>query len=87
MARFVPRIRKHKVRERLKRQHQAKPVVDANFQEIPESREQAQRRFELHNELRAAQLSTLLSKKKKRLDKFIVCRDLNNDLCAELIFN
>ena len=79
MAKPVPRIRKHKVRERLRRQQQAQLSQeispDPNASEIlPEqSYERQQRRKAIEEELVAKQTSNTSSKKRKRLDKYIVC--------------
>lgn len=76
MPRFVPRQRKHKVRERSTRHgYQTEKGLDSNPTEIgPSSKnEKEEKRQSLKNELRSQQ-PVMSSKKKKRLDKYIVCK-------------
>lgn len=72
MPKFVPRQRKHKVRQR----EAQNGVADSNTVEIlPTSKEERDiRRQEMRAQLKAEQLanSKVSSKKKKRLDKYIV---------------
>lgn len=75
MPKFVPRQRKHKVRARLQQQqHRQGDGPDTNASEIlPESKTDKQwRKEQLKAELRAQQPAAS-SKKRKRLDKYIVC--------------
>ena len=74
MPKFVPRQRKHKVRERLKQYGGSSSVVnDSNAVEIPpaEINEKEQKRRKLKDAIRAEQ-PVMSSRKKKRLDKYIV---------------
>lgn len=75
MAKFVPRQRKHRVRDRQKRHNDtaASENEDTNATEIvPEAiSEKEKRRRDLKAVLRAQQ-SSISSKKQKRLDKYIV---------------
>lgn len=89
MAKFVPRIRKHKVRERLKRQQQAstQQYQGADTSTPPESEQRTQRRQQLKLELRSNQASAISSKKKKRLDKYIetkLKKEENQELIKKL---
>ena len=76
MPKFVPRERKHKVRRRLEDNNGEHEFVqlDSNAPEILASHvaEKEQKRQELKNALRDGQ-SKISGKKKKRLDKYIVC--------------
>jgi ATP-dependent RNA helicase DHX37/DHR1 len=73
MPKFKPRQRKHKQRRR-EEQSSSKRVEDTNVTELlPESKaEREERREALREELRSQQ-PQVSSKKKKRLDKYIVC--------------
>ena len=76
MPKFVPRERKHKVRQRLDHGNQscARDAVDTNVAEIQPSTasEREIRRHALMVELKSQQM-VKSSKKQKRLDKYIVC--------------
>ena len=76
-AKFVPRQRKQKARQRQAQQiAQYVPTSDSNAVELlPSSKsERDERRQKLREELRAQQpLSKASSKKNKRLEKYIVC--------------
>lgn len=75
MPRFVPRQRKHKARERLTRHgYQPEKGLDSNPAEIvpPSKNEKEEKRQSLKTMLRSQQ-PIMSSKKKKRLDKYIVC--------------
>ena len=74
MARFIPRERKHKVRQRGNKKFQnAISIENPNETEIiPVSKqEREKKRHELKNALHAQQ-PKISSKKQKRLDKYIV---------------
>lgn len=73
MPKFTPRQRKHKQRRR-EELSSSKTLEDTNVTELlPESKaEREQRREKLREELRSQQ-PQISSKKKKRLDKYIVC--------------
>lgn len=86
MAKFVPRQRKHKVREREKRKSTTEPATnDSNVTEIlpPSKAEREEKRRKLREELRAQQ-PKISSKKQKRLDKYIENK-LKKEENAELI--
>lgn len=74
MPPFVPRQRKHRVRQRLE-QPSAKTNSEFNPNVIeilpPDKREREERRQALRTELRG-QKNKISSKKQKRLDKYIV---------------
>ena len=73
MPKFVPRERKHKVRQRTIKQNNGVAAVDSHASEIlPNSSvEKEQRRQILRDELKAQQ-PRISGKKQKRLDKYIV---------------
>ena len=74
MPKFVPRQRKHKVLARQKTQaHEA--AADTNATEIlpQDEQERAQKKAALKNELTRESQGKMSGKKKKRLDKYIVC--------------
>ena len=74
MAPFIPRQRKHKVRQRLKH-HDKKPETELDpnaFENVPLSkREREEKRKALRAEI-LGQGQKISSKKQKRLDKYIV---------------
>ena len=72
MSPFVPRQRKHKVLQRQKDQRRRRIVEngDPNAAEILPA-EEAERKTELRDTIRA-EAPQISSKKKKRLDKYIV---------------
>lgn len=79
MPKFVPRERKHKVRQRLEQQggeNGANTLLaaDPNAVEILHSNEK-EKKQELKTALQAQQ-PKISGKKKKRLDKYIVCIDI-----------
>lgn len=72
MAPFVPRQRKHRVRQRLENQNRStKSEPNPNAIEILPDNEREQKRKALRAELRGQQ-QKISSKKQKRLDKYIV---------------
>lgn len=74
MPKFVPRQRKHRVKERLTRHgHEPEKTLDSNPTEIvPSSKnEKEEKRQSMKAALRSQQ-PVMSSKKKKRLDKYIV---------------
>ena len=77
MAKFIPRQRKHKVLQRQKDKSRRRSInggEDTNAEEIPsasEAQRQAKKQ-ELKDAAKAAR-PTMSGKKKKRLDKYIVC--------------
>ena len=75
MSRFVPRLRKHKARQRSegRRDKLSAPAQDSNELEISvdQTFERDERRQKLRESLVAEQ-SKVSSQKKKRLDKYIV---------------
>lgn len=72
MAPYVPRQRKHRVRQRLENQNiSTKSDLDSNAVEILPADSTEARRKVLKAELRAQQ-PKISSKKQKRLDKYIV---------------
>lgn len=72
MAPFIPRQRKHKVRQRLKSKPYEGSGVDANVLELPSSTNQKdEKRKAIKNALRAEQ-PKMSSRKQKRLDNYIV---------------
>jgi len=74
MPKFVPRQRKHKVLARQKTQaHEA--AADTNATEIlpQDEQERAQKKAALKDELTRESQGKMSGKKKKRLDKYIVC--------------
>ena len=78
MPKFVPRQRKHKVRRRLEQNGGDVGVPagnDSNAAQILPSTftEKEKKRQDMKNALRAQQ-PKISSKKQKRLDKYIVCR-------------
>lgn len=80
MPKFVPRERKHKVRQRLAQQggeNEANDLAaaDPNAVEILPSSEKEKKKQELKTAIQAQQ-PKISGKKKKRLDKYIVCIDL-----------
>ena len=78
MPKFVPRQRKHKVRRRLEQDGGKVGVPtgnDSNAAEILSSTftEKEKKKQNMKNALRAQQ-PKISSKKQKRLDKYVVCR-------------
>ena len=78
MPKFVPRQRKHKVRRRLEQDGGNVGVPtgnDSNAAEIlsSTSTEKEKKKQDMKNALRAQQ-PKISSKKQKRLDKYVVCR-------------
>lgn len=73
MPTFVPRVRKHKVRRRLQTNStNSEKYEDSNPLELePSSKSREESRQALRDELRSQQ-PVMSSKKKKRLDKYIV---------------
>lgn len=73
MPKFVPRERKHKLRRKDTRDGKSGPSNDSNAPELipgPKS-EREEKRRQLKEDLRAQQ-PKVSSKKKKRLDKYVV---------------
>ena len=93
MPKFVPRQRKHKVLARCKTPAND-ATVDANATEIlpQEEQERAQKKAALKDELTRESQGKMSGKKKKRLDKYIVCEDIvwsglqhfSRPLCARI---
>lgn len=87
MPRFVPRQRKHKVRQREAAQNGDNHVDSNQIQILPESnQEKEEKRRKLKEEVRAGQ-SNISSMKQKRLDKYIenkLKKDENLDLLKRL---
>lgn len=77
MPKFVPRVRKHKVRQRLGNNgggNASDPVgTDSNAMEIASS-EREKKKKAIKDDLRAQQ-PKMSGKKQKRLEKYIVCND------------
>ena len=76
MAKPIPRIRKHRVRERLRRQQPATTSLDTNVEELTRDAGKSARQQELKSQLIAGLDTRPSSKKKKRMDKYIVCGSL-----------
>ena len=87
MPRFVPRQRKHKVRQREAIQNGETNTSTNQIQILPLSKEaKEEKRRKLKEELRVGQ-SNISSKKQKRLDKYIenkLKKDENQDLLKSL---
>lgn len=76
MPKFTPRQRKQKHRQR---EATGAGPVDTNFTEVPASskNEKEQKRQNLREELRS-QHPKVSAKKQKRLDKYIVCGNVED---------
>ena len=73
MPRFVPRERKHKVRRRDAYHNYGNVLGDSNVSEVlPGSQAKKEEDRKLLKETLSAQQSSMSSKKRKRLDKYIV---------------
>ena len=86
MPKFVPRQRKHKVLARRKNAaDSSNGADDANAAEIlpTEQREHNAKKAAMKEELTREAQGKMSSKKKKRLDKYIVCYYTSTLLCIE----
>ena len=73
MPRFVPRERKHKARRRDLHHHDTNVVENSNVAEItPAIEAKKEEDRQRAKQLLGAQRSSMSSKKRKRLDKYIV---------------
>lgn len=88
MPKFVPRQRKHKVRERLKKDGGTSVVNnDSNAVEIrPDDNNEKEEKGKRMKDAIHAKQPVMSSKKKKRLDKYIVrlCHGLSKNIILRI---